>query len=221
MNFPVIRTVVALVFAATVSGCVSPTGEIAGRARLSDSNGVAVSTIRSTPEVRAARREYRVTNLKVDVPLTLQVSEANSYKPNADIVWHGDAYGDRYTQVKTVMFNGLVSDLNDVRGRRPVNVEIKVIRFHALTQRTRYTIGGSHEIKFIVSVTDRTTGELAEAPWLVNATFEAYGGDRAIEAERQGLTQKIRIQSRLSEVIRHEFGLPARADVRRYEIFVN
>ena len=59
------------------------------------------------------------------------------------------------------------------------------------------------------------------SPLAGHATFEAYGGDRAIEAERQGLTQKIRIQSRLSEVIRHEFGLPARADVRRYEIFVN
>ena len=39
--------------------------------------------------------QYDVAEVKIVVPQTLRVSEANSYRPNADIVWRGDPPGDR------------------------------------------------------------------------------------------------------------------------------
>ncbi|MGR3344325.1 MAG: DUF6778 family protein, partial [Paracoccaceae bacterium] len=41
------------------------------------------------------------------VPETLRVSERNSYKPIADIVWCEDPFGDRHDQVKAIFEEGI------------------------------------------------------------------------------------------------------------------
>ena len=47
--------------------------------------------------------DFSVVDVRVIVPETLKVSEANTYKPRADIVWRGDPYGNRYEQVAAIM----------------------------------------------------------------------------------------------------------------------
>jgi len=89
-------------------------------------------------------------------------------------------------------------------------VELELTRFHALTERTRYTIGGEHEIEFIFTVRHADTGEALTGPIPVDLTFRALGGSRALEAEAQGIYQRDRIQSQIAGWARAEFGLSTR-----------
>jgi hypothetical protein len=51
----------------------------------------------------AGQGGYAVQKVNIAVPQSLAVSEENSYVPVADIVWHGDAAGDRRAQVSKIM----------------------------------------------------------------------------------------------------------------------
>lgn len=146
----------------------------------------------------------RVVGLNVIVPRSLSVSEADSYKPTADIVWRGDPYGDRHVQVKTVVEEGITRGVSQMRGNLPVVVTVQISRFHAQTERVRYTFGGKHEIFFSLSVTNAKTGDVVIPPYVVDATFKAYGGAEALEAERNGITQKVRIHEHLAASIQRE-----------------
>jgi len=152
----------------------------------------------------------RVVGLIVAVPRTLVVSEANTYKPVGDIVWREDPFGDRYQQVQTIFEDAISTGVATMNGDLPVVVHIEVRRFHALTQRTRYSIGGVHEISFLLEVTNGKTGEVIIPAYVVNANLPAFGGEQALAAERVGLTQKVRISEHLAAVIRQELtGIPA------------
>lgn len=48
-----------------------------------------------------------VRQVRVLVPETLVVSEANPFCPGGDIVWREDPAGDRHAQVRTVVANAL------------------------------------------------------------------------------------------------------------------
>lgn len=146
----------------------------------------------------------QVVGLNVVVPESLVISEADGYKPIADIVWREDPFGDRRAQVKAIFETGIGSGVQQLEGELPVVVNIQVRRFHALTERTRYSIGGVHEIDFILSVTNQRTGEVVIPPYMVNADLRAYGGAEALEAERNGITQKLRITQQLAAVILRE-----------------
>ncbi len=153
----------------------------------------------------------RVVGLDITVPRSLVVSEADSYKPVADIVWRGDPYGDRYEQVKAIFEEGIGRGVRSLQGNLPVVVHVEVRKFHALTERTRYSIGGTHAIDFILSVTNGRTGEVIIPPYLVSTRLKGYGGAKALAAERIGLTQKVRITTHLAGLIRQELtGIPAR-----------
>ena len=52
------------------------------------------------------------------------------------------------------------------------------------------------------------TGEAYTDPRLIKANLKAFGGARAINAERNGITQKVRITNHLAEVIRAELNNP-------------
>ncbi|MEE9388352.1 MAG: DUF6778 family protein [Paracoccaceae bacterium] len=146
----------------------------------------------------------RVVGMVIEVPETLVVSEDNSYKPIADIVWREDPFGNRYSQVKTIIENAVASGVSTMSGALPVVLHIQVTRFHALTQRTRNSIGGVHEIHFLLTVTNKRTGEVMVPTYLVDSSLPGFGGTKAIEAERIGLTQKIRISAHLSSRILQE-----------------
>jgi hypothetical protein len=174
------------VAALVVAGC-TPTTDVSRNLGLLD-----IGPVADVP-----RQNWDFAELVVNVPRTLSVSEAHGIKPRADIVWREDAPGDRYVQVEGIMRDALAPALRSMQGDVPVQVVVELTRFHALTERSRYTIGGQHEIEFVYLVRHAETGALLAGPEAVDLTFRAYGGQRAVEAEQQGITQRVRITERL------------------------
>jgi len=166
-------------------------------------------TLPSGLAAQAQAADWQVEEIIITVPETLTVSEANSIKPRADIVWREDPVGNRHDQVRAVIQEAMDFALAPLRdeGATPITVHMEVTRFHALTERARYTIGGEHEIEFIFTVRDAETGVALTGPIPVDLTFRALGGGRAVEAEAQGIYQRDRIQSHMIEWARQEFGL--------------
>jgi len=147
---------------------------------------------------------YNVVRVDVVVPETLKVSDANSYFPLADIVWREDPPGDRYQQVKAIIQDAADQAVTTMNEGRPVIVEMQLTRFHALTEKTRYTIGGTHDIRFFLTVFDAASGAVLEPTRKEHLEFRAYGGVRALDAMRRGETQKVRINAHLIDFLRAE-----------------
>lgn len=163
-----------------------------------------------TPVIEAQTQDWSIVELRIDVPRTLTVSEANSIKPNADIVWREDQLGDRYAQVDALMTAALAPVLGPREGATtPVIVALEVTRFHALTERARYTTGGSHEVEFLLTVAHAETGAVLSGPRPVDLTFRAPGGQAALTEQAQGITQRVRITERLQDWALAEFPMPA------------
>lgn len=150
----------------------------------------------------------RIENVIVNVPRSLKVSEANRYLPAGDIVWRGDPIGDRYAQVQAIFEAAMVRGAQSLDGERPADLLINVKRFHALTEKARYTTGGVHNMVFDLALADPTTGDII-VPWReIRADLDAFGGQQAILAEARGETQKVRITAFLAEVLRQELTAP-------------
>lgn len=150
------------------------------------------------------RSPVSVANVIVRVPRALKVSERNSYLPRGDIVWREDPIGDRHVQVQKIVQDAIVRGVTPLDGPVKVNVDILVTRFHALTEKARYTVGGVHAITFDLAITAADTGQLIVPVRTVRADLDAFGGRQALQAEARGLTQKVRITNHLAEVIRQE-----------------
>lgn len=159
----------------------------------------------------AFARDYRVASLDVVVPRSLKVSEANSFHPDADIVWREDFFGDRHAQVEAILIPALERGTRDLDGARPVAVEIELVRFHSLTDKARRSTGGVHSIRFYMTLRDPASGEVIERRRLVNGDLEAFGGQQAADAVARGQTQKVRISDHLAELIETELSPAARA----------
>lgn len=152
--------------------------------------------------------DYNVVSIKIDVPKSLTVSEANSFFPLADIVWHGDPLGDRKAQVKAIYEEAFAAGTASLKGTEKVEVDATITRFHALTPKARYTTGGMHTLHFILTVRDAVTGQVLDGPRPVVADVKASGGMRAMEEEAAGITQKVVIEQRLAQVILAELTAP-------------
>ncbi|MEQ8897104.1 MAG: hypothetical protein RID23_08425 [Roseovarius sp.] len=164
----------------------------------------------ATPQVAAIAPAVKVTAVKVRVPQTLKVSEANRFYPGGDIVWREDPPGDRYAQVQAIFEAAMLKGVRDVQGEgRPVVLDIEVTRFHALTEKTRNTVGGVHALQFLMQYRDPETGVALSEPKFVKADFKGFGGRAAKEAEKAGQTQKVRISDHLAGVIRQQLTDPA------------
>ncbi len=149
-----------------------------------------------------------VNSIIVRVPRTLKVSEANRYLPAGDIVWRGDPIGDRHLQVQKIFQAAMAKGVAPLTGKVRVDVDIQVRRFHAITEKARYTIGGLHSITFDLALKNPETGALLLPVRTVKADLDAFGGQQALIAESRGLTQKVRITNHLAEVIRQELSNP-------------
>lgn len=162
---------------------------------------------------------WRLGSVTVNVPDSLTVSEANTYAPDADIVWRGEPRGDRYEQVRGIIAEAAQRGASGLPGRRAVNVHLQVTQFHALTERTRYTLSSSgvHNIDFIIRVTDARSGEVLAGPEAVQADLVGYVGNEALAAEARGETQRVRIIDHVSRTIAGWLGIGAdmRGIVRR------
>lgn len=151
--------------------------------------------------------DWQIQEIVINVPETLTVSEANRIKPRSDIVWREDPIGNRHQQVQAILAEAMEFALRPLEGATAVVVELEVTRFHALTERARYTIGGEHEVEFLFTVRNAETGVALTGPRHIDLTFRAFGGSRAVAAERNGIFQRDRIQSQVIGWARQEFGL--------------
>ena len=149
-----------------------------------------------------------INSILVRVPRSLKVSERNSYLPRGDIVWRGDPIGDRHLQIQRIFEAALLRDAAELKGPVKVDLEIEVKRFHALTEKARYTTGGVHSITFDLALKDTASGELLMPIRTIRADLEGFGGQKAIQADARGETQKVRIGNHLAEVIRQELSSP-------------
>lgn len=186
------RVIAAMILGVTVSGCAS------------------VDTATRNAPLEAAVQapvatSFDVQQVRVVVPETLKVSEANRYYPGGDIVWREDPMGDRHAQVKAIFETAMAQGLENVTpGRVPAVMDIQVTRFHALTEKARYTTGGVHSLQFYMILRNPETGVAYGEPQFVKADFKALGGQAAIRAEANGVTQKYRITQQLAKVIEQQ-----------------
>lgn len=157
----------------------------------------------------APRPAVSLAQVQVRVPETLRVSEANVYYPIADIVWRGEARGDRHAQVQAIFAEAAALPAPAAPGAPEVALEIEVARFHALTEKARYTIGGVHSIRFTMTLRDVATGAVIDGPRLVSADLRAAGGAAALEQEARGLTQRVMIVDHLARVLAQELAAPS------------
>ena len=207
----VLKTAALLGFVSVVSACGGT--EIASRNVTVDQSpsqlGFAQNTAARPQLLAQLPRDLNITDIRVTVPRNLKVSEANVYYPHADIVWRDDPIGDRYQQVKAIFEEGFGRGTQHMTTGLPVIVSVELVRFHSLTEKARFQIGGDHNMKFKLSVNSAQTGLPLIATRLVEANLDAFGGGRAMVAERQGQTQKVRITAFLSQVIQTELAKSA------------
>ncbi|MCV2889197.1 DUF6778 family protein [Ruegeria aquimaris] len=184
---------------AAMGQVVIPHGDVVARAATDDVGGLADAPGQSP---------VRVNSVTVVVPRALKVSERNSYLPRGDIVWREDPIGDRHAQVQKIVQDAMVRGVGTLNGPVSVDLEIVVSRFHALTEKARYTTGGIHAITFDLVLKDSATGAQLTPPRTIRADLEAFGGQQAINAEARGQTQKVRITDHLAWVIQQELTDP-------------
>ncbi len=144
--------------------------------------------------------DWSVDAVRVSVPDTLSVStNPNARFPSDDIVWWEDPAGDRRAQVRSIVKAG-VEWGSQLGGRRPVAIDVQVMRFHAVTPRTREVGSNSwHDITLAVNVRDLRTGTLL-AKGLLEPDLDALHGAAAEAAVARGATQRARITQQIAGV---------------------
>jgi len=199
------RILAAIGLCSMLGACAS--GDVASR-------NIPVTSQLNTSEMafleRSAERrvilapQYDVREINVTVPRELSVSEANMFYPFADIVWRGEPRGDRHSQVHAIFMESFGLGTGHMKSGPAVVVDAEVTRFHSLTEKTRFTVGGVHSIRFNLTVRDAQTGAVIDGPRLVVADVAAAGGSRALAEDQAGRTQRVVIVERLRGAIRQE-----------------
>ena len=195
-------TIRVLVLCATAFG-ISACGGVVSRSGMEGQVSIAA---KNGPTVMVPK--YDVEQINVTVPSSLRVSEANVYYPLADIVWRGEVMGNRHQQVQAIITEGLTRGTAAMQSGRPVALDIEVLRFHSLTEKTRYTFGGVHSVKFRLSVRDLASGAVVDGPRVVIADVKGAGGAQAIAEEQMGRTMRVVITEHLAGVIARELSTP-------------
>jgi len=155
-------------------------------------------------EQRVIARSYAIEDTTFTASNTLRVSESNSYYPSADVVWRGDPVGDRIEQIGAMFFTAIDRNTDRLNGDVPVIVDFELVRFHGVTERTRFSVGGVYNIVFNMSVRNAITGEVIEEPRLIEADLSAPGGVAALIQEQRGQTEKVRVTDFLTQVFKDE-----------------
>lgn len=160
-----------------------------------------------------------IGSVEVVVPRSLVVSEEDLLIPNADIVWRGDPPGDRHQQVAEIFLAAakVVSGEAPPEGAAPAEAEddaanaaadtpglilsIEVTRFHALTERARYTTGGNYGMRYTLTLRDPASGAVVSGPHKIVGDIKAVGGARALAEEMAGRTEKAVVTARIVQVL--------------------
>lgn len=197
----VLKTVLFLGLAFSVTACVKPEAATRSAAQTS---AVTVATQNSSAGSALGDQvaiPLNVVAVKVLVPSTLTVSEADSYLPVADVVWRGEPKANRLEQVYRIFTEAAAGGTGGLKSGLPVIAEIEVTRFHSVTEKTRNSIGGNHAMRFMLTVRHAETGEILDGPRPVKADVKASGGTKAIAEDYAGRTQRVVVVERLTEVI--------------------
>ena len=169
---------------------------------------VAVPRAGRPPAAERIQTPYTIRNVSVYVSPTLSVSEANTLLPQAQIVWRGDPPGDRHQQVAAIFETAMLRAAQTINGPQPADLLINVRRFHALSERAKYTFGGIHSILFDMALVAPGSGATLQ-PWrTIAADLDGLGGEAALAADRDGRTEKIQITDHLVRVLQEELSLP-------------
>lgn len=153
-------------------------------------------------------KSWRVNHVAVVVPDALTVNNDNTLAPNGDIVWHGEPFGDRKEQVKLIFEDGVVQGSASLKGSRPVQLNVVVQQFHAVTpSAVTQSPGAVHNITYQFSVVDTRTGKTLAEPQIIKADLEAFVGAAAITAAIQGQDQRTRIVEHLKQVTEGVLGV--------------
>ena len=155
-------------------------------------------------EAQVAPRSYAIEAMTFSTIDELFVSEANSYYPQADVVWRGDPIGDRVAQVEAMFQTAATRNKERLEGDTLVVVDIQLVRFHGVTERTRFSIGGVYNIVFNMRVRNAETGEVIEDSRRILADLSAPGGIAALMQEQRGQTEKVRVTDFLTQVFSDE-----------------
>lgn len=195
-----IRIIIALGMALGLSACVGT--DIASRnAQLNSDVPYATP---STQNRVILTSQYNVAEIRINVPKSLKVSEANMFYPTADIVWRGEPRGDRHMQVHSIFTDAFGMGTAKMKSGPAVIVEATVKRFHGVTEKTRYTFGGVFNMEFDLTVRDAKTGAILDGPRFVVIDAPAAGGSAAIVEEQAGRTQRVVVIEALQAGIRRE-----------------
>jgi hypothetical protein len=185
----------AIILALSVSACSR--FDPASRAAKIDADNFAQS-------VQTLERNYAVAEINYMVPENLSVSEGNGFYPTTDVVWRGDPIGNRPAQIGAMFQEAITRNAPVLQGDLPVIVDLTLIRFHGVTERTRFSIGGVYDIKFDLTIRDALTGFVIEPTRRVHVDLAAPGGVGAILAEQRGQTEKVRVTNFLAIVMHGE-----------------
>ena len=153
--------------------------------------------------------DVRVVDFAMQVPEGLRVSESNGFYPMfTDIVWRGDPPGDRRAQIAALFEEAASRVVGADEGSLDAVAVVTLDRFHGVTERTRYTVGGVYSIRFTLTFVDPATGlPLAEGR-TIQADLSAPGGAAAVELDRQGQTEKVRVTDHLAWTLAQAFARP-------------
>ncbi len=199
-----LKTLLSLGLALGLSACVQPA---ATTRAFTGQSEVTVATQNSTAQVAIGQKvaiPLNVIEVAVVVPSTLRVSEAETYYPDADVVWRGEPRANRLEQVERILTEAAARGTGRLKSGLPVIAEIEVVRFHCVTEKTRNTIGGTHSMHFMLTIRHAETGEVLDGPRLVVADTKASGGAKAIAEDYAGRTQRVVVVDRLTQVIYNE-----------------
>lgn len=190
--------------ALTLGACASP--QITAPDTATRNMPIELPALSATAQ--AAARDYVLADLRMVVPGDLRISESNSWYPFVDVVWRGDPVGDRRAQIAALFQDAAARNIaTPAEGQRPVIADVTLRRFHGVTERTRYTVGGVYSIRFELTIRDAETGVILEPARLIEADLPAPGGQAAVELERAGQTERVRVTDHLTWVLRQQLGL--------------
>lgn len=155
-------------------------------------------------QTRVIARSYAVQDMTFAASNQLRVSESNSYYPNADVVWRGDPIGNRIAQIAAIFKEATDRNAVKLDGTVPFVVDYELVRFHGVTERTRFSVGGVYNIEFEMTVRHALTGEILEPTRRIEADLSAPGGVAALMQEQRGQTEKVRVTDFLTQVFADE-----------------
>lgn len=132
---------------------------------------------------------YTVKDVRISVPLNLSVSEANSIKPRADIVWRGDLGFDRHEQLRVLFEEAAAEGAELMQGEVDVIVDLTITKFHGMTQHSRYAYKGDYDIHYTYVVREVGTERVIEGPTEIEVSLVSTP-EASIFMDASGYTER-------------------------------